>query len=207
MKVDALFVIMCIVFIFIAWVATGGPTRPIATAGPYITPVTRQGEESQGYRTIVPANPIDISSYPKQIPGKPSTISSGPDPFQRDTSTNGADVYLEHSSLGPAAPNPNQEYITLVNRGTTDVDVRNWRIKSSATGESILAGLHRFPAGNTLHIVTGREAANYEFFSQLCDRARVNCGFLNRNLEVWARTRETITLYDQNGVVVDSFSY
>lgn len=208
MKVDALFVIMCIVFIFAAWVATGGPSRPIATAGPFITPVTRPGEESQGYRTIVPANPLDTSSYPKQIAGKPAVIASGPDLYQRDTTSTGSvAIYLEHSTIGPAQGNPNQEYITLVNRGTTDVDISDWRIKSSATGASVAGGLHRLRAGDTLHVVSGRESANPDFFIQLCDRARTNCAFLNRTLELWARTRETITLYDNTGKLVDSFSY
>jgi hypothetical protein len=208
MKVDALFVIICIVFVFAAWVATGGPSRPIATAGPFITPVTRPGEESQGYRYIVPANPIDTSSYPKQIAGKPATIASGPDPYQRDTSSvSGNAIYLEHSTVGPAASNPNQEYVTIVNRGNTDVDMRDWKIESTATHDSVYAGLHRFPSGHTLHIMSGREVANQGFFAQLCNQPLTDCAFLNRNLELWAKTRETITLYDQSGRAVDSFSY
>lgn len=69
MKADALFVILCIVLLYVAWVATGGPSRPISRAGPYITPVTRPGEESQGYRLQAPANPVDPRSYPRQVTG------------------------------------------------------------------------------------------------------------------------------------------
>ena len=208
MKVDALFVIMCIVFIFAAWVATGGPSRPIATAGPFITPITRSGEVSQGYRTIVPVNPLNTGSYPRQIGGKPATIASGPDRSQRDTtsSTGGREIYIDRMTLGPAQSNPNQEYVTLVNRGTTEVDIRDWRIESSATGESV-GVLQRLGAGDTLHVVSGRESAHSTFFTQRCDEPGTTCIFLNRNLELWAKPRETITLYDETGKVLDSFSY
>jgi hypothetical protein len=85
MKTDALFVIMCIVFLFVAWVATGGPSRPISTAGPFITPVSRPGEESQGYRIQIPTNPIDASSYPRQISSGTHTATSTPrDPYERN---------------------------------------------------------------------------------------------------------------------------
>jgi hypothetical protein len=85
MKTDGLFVIMCLVFIFIAWVATGGPSRQISTAGPFITPVTRSGEESQGYKLMAPTNPIDTTSYPRQVSGHAtSTFTPTTDPYQRN---------------------------------------------------------------------------------------------------------------------------
>jgi hypothetical protein len=49
MRSDAVFFIAVLVFIFVAWVATGGPKRPISFAGPFITPVTNTGQEQQGY--------------------------------------------------------------------------------------------------------------------------------------------------------------
>lgn len=67
MKADAFFVIACLIFIFIAWIATGGPSRPISHSGPFITPVTAPGEESQGYRGTPPANPINPGAYPQVI--------------------------------------------------------------------------------------------------------------------------------------------
>lgn len=67
MKADALFVFMAFFFLFIAWVVTGGPSRSASTAGPFITPVTRSGEESQGYRITAPTNPVNTNSYPRQV--------------------------------------------------------------------------------------------------------------------------------------------
>jgi hypothetical protein len=212
MKADGLFVITCIVFIFAAWVATGGPARPISQAGPFITPITRPGEASQGYRYIVPTNPLNAGSYPRQVGGAPSTISSGA-PDASSQSGNGAgsdrrnDIGLEHSSLGPASGNPNQEYVTLVNYGAATVDVRDWRIESKATRTSIGASLHALHAGETLHLVSGRGDTESLFHKDLCEETGSICIYLNRNLEVFARSHETITLYDDTGSVVDSFSY
>ena len=86
MKADALFVIACLFMIYLAWIVTGGPSRPISKAGPYITPVTRPGEESQGYRVTPPTNPLDPESYPRQVGGR-TEIITGPTQPERRTST------------------------------------------------------------------------------------------------------------------------
>ena len=49
MKSDGLFFLGVIAFFFILWFATGGPTRPMSFAGPYITPITDVGTVSSGY--------------------------------------------------------------------------------------------------------------------------------------------------------------
>ncbi len=210
MKADGLFVIMAIVFIFIAWVATGGPTRPIATAGPFITPVTRPGEESQGYRFLVPTNPIDTSSYPKQIPGSGSTISGGKDLYTRSdagkTSASSDTTYLERSTLGPASGNPNQEYVRIVHSGGAPLSISGWRLRSKATGESVTIPQITLSKEQTLVVVSGRAEAGQLQTTTICAAGAV-CVFLNRNLEVYALTRETITLLDANNKIVDSFSY
>ncbi len=87
MKADALLVIACLVMIYVAWIVTGGPTRPISHAGPYITPITRQGEESQGYRVTPPTNPLNAESYPRQVGGAPEIISGPPQPERTTTKT------------------------------------------------------------------------------------------------------------------------
>jgi hypothetical protein len=307
MKADALLVIIVIVFIFVAWVATGGPTHPISQAGLFITPVTRTGEESQGYQLLAPANPIDTSSYPKQIPGGGTTISSGGDFYTRGTSKNastyGGQVYLEHSILGPSSGNPNQEYVSVINGSASTVTITGWRLESKATGGSgiIPAGtaLYRSGTVNTeksIALAPGDKAivgsgrspvgeafrenmcsgylAQYQAFTpeltQECPTASADvdasyhgsdaaacsafaasiprcavvtsssiggsCNsfllstlnyngcvalhqkdpefalptwhvYLNRNLELFTSSRETITLYDANGKIVDSFSY
>lgn len=46
---DAYFFLAIFLFIFVAWVATGGPQKPISFAGPFITPVTTYNDEQQAY--------------------------------------------------------------------------------------------------------------------------------------------------------------
>lgn len=92
---------MALVFIFVAWVVTGGPNHPIAHEGPFITPVTRSGEEQQGYRYLVPANPIDPGAYPKQVTGASDSGTSKPDPYQRTGSSISAPVAATSTNPDP----------------------------------------------------------------------------------------------------------
>lgn len=206
MKADALFVLSMLLFVFVAWIATGGPSRPIATAGPWITPVTRSGEESQGYRTLAPSNPINVGSYPRQVStgGGTTTISSGPSKYVRGTTAN-SPVYLEHSIVGPAHGNPNQEYISIVNTGTESVTLTGWRITSKATGATVIIPTLSVKAKGRATVVSGRSASN-QLGPGVCGTG-VNCVFLNRNLEVYASSRETITLKNTAGTTIDTFSY
>jgi len=206
MKADGLFVIMAIVLIFLAWVSTGGPSRPISQAGPFITPVTRPGEESQGYRALVPANPLDTSSYPRQIPGgSGETISNGPDNFTRGS--NGSSIYIDRSLAGPTSGNPNQEYVSIVNGSGAPVLLSGWRLVSRATGASVIIPNATIPANGTLTVVSGRESANQAYHQNLCESSSDACVYLNRNLELFATDHETITLISAGGVAVDAYSY
>ena len=88
MQADGLFVITCLFFLFAAWVATGGPARPISQQGPFITPVAQPGQGQQGYRLLAPTNPIDSASYPRQIGSTdPLSTSSQPDAYTRSATT------------------------------------------------------------------------------------------------------------------------
>jgi len=88
MKLDALLVIVCIIFIYAAWVVTGGPARAFSQQGPFITPITRPGEEQQAYRNTAPGNPLNPDAYPTQVKG---TITNTPDTYTR-TSTSSSDA-------------------------------------------------------------------------------------------------------------------
>lgn len=97
MKADAVLVLACLLMIYVAWVVTGGPTRPISTAGPYITPVTRPGEESQGYRVTPPVNPLEPGAYPRQVGGAPAVIgrpAAEPRPTTNTTNTTNGSIDL-----------------------------------------------------------------------------------------------------------------
>jgi hypothetical protein len=94
MKADALLVIACLVMIYVAWIVTGGPSRPISKAGPYITPITRSGEQSQGYRVTPPTNPLNPESYPRQVGGETPVITGPVQPGHATTESSGSvDLY------------------------------------------------------------------------------------------------------------------
>lgn len=87
MKEGIVLTIVVIVFLYAAWVATGGPSRAMSTAGPWITPVMRPGEEQQGYRTTAPVNPVDPSAYPRQVGNVDARIQV-PHTYSRENSGN-----------------------------------------------------------------------------------------------------------------------
>lgn len=87
MKADVFLVLASILFIYVAWIVTGGPNHPISKAGPYITPITRSGEESQGYRVTPPANPLNKDAYPRQVGGATEVINRT-DSYARERNTN-----------------------------------------------------------------------------------------------------------------------
>ncbi len=204
MKVDGLFLLVCLIFLFVAWFATGGPSRPIASAGPWITPLTRSGEESQGYRTVAPANPVNRDAYPRVPSGSPSTISSG----ETNTRSGSGSVYIDRSMYGPASGNPNSEYVALVNASSSAVSVSGWRLSSKATGASItIPATSPIVSNGRTAIVSGRKSANDAYKDGSCAQSASACVYLDRNLEMYAASKETITLTNASGKVVDSFSY
>jgi hypothetical protein len=213
MKADGLFVIVVIFFIFAAWVATGGPTRPISQAGPFLTPVQRPGEESQGYRYLVPTNPINTASYPTQVTGagNTETISSGTDSYTPTSGTSGA--ALERSIIGPIASDANQEYIRIENNGTSPLTITGWLITSRATGAAVSIPTDpsgkaiSIKSGESVTIGTGRSSFPAAFHQSLCESSSENCVFLNRSIEAYGNDTDTITLRNTKGVIVDTFSY
>ena len=87
MKEGIFLTIIVVVFLYAAWVATGGPARQIPKEGPFITPVTRSGEEQQGYYDTAPTNSVDPEAYPRQVGGYEERVGV-PDGYER-TDTDG----------------------------------------------------------------------------------------------------------------------
>ncbi len=201
MKADGLFVITAIIFIFVAWVATGGPTRPIARQGPFITPVTRSGEESQGYRGLAPTNPINSGSYPRQIGGATATISKGDAYTRTSDSSSGSSVYIERSSVGPHTTDPNREYISIVNSGFATTTAAGWTLTSKSSGASATIPPFTLLPRAKITIVTGTASQN-----GVCS-VGASCISLGQSQELYASSTETIILKNGTGSLVDTYSY
>lgn len=136
MKGDGLFFLGIIAFFFILWYATGGPTRPISFAGPYITPITDIDTVQEGY-----GDPN--ASFGDSIWGSITDIERTVANMQRDASdlrAFGTASPLEgkvriSGTGGTSEEDPNQEYVTLYVAGDSPIDITGWTLVSGATGK------------------------------------------------------------------------
>jgi hypothetical protein len=136
---DFFFFLAIFFFIFIAWIATGGPTRPISFAGPYITPVTNVGVTQVGYGPQVQG----VSGSASAVGGTVSSIQRSIDDLRGQVANgdtvNNPSPYRGQVSIGwgsnVSATNPDQEYISIRLDGNakSPVDITGWRVQSTVT--------------------------------------------------------------------------
>lgn len=156
MKSDGIFFLGVLTFFFILWYATGGPTKPISFAGPYITPITDVDTVQQGYGDDVNtswsssfgsswsggniwSSITNIESNIASLQRRSSDIRAFGEasPFEGLVTVSGTGgVYSEDEDL---------EYITLRASGNQAVDITGWRLVSGASGKSA-----RIPEGASL---------------------------------------------------------
>jgi hypothetical protein len=125
MQDSPLIIIAFLIFLFVLWVYTGGPTRPISFAGPYLTPVTTSGDESEGY--YADADRAFWRSFERSVPG--ASRSSGTVP----AATGGVRI----AGGDPDAEDSGTESIELVNGGSVPVAITGWVLQSARTGVSV----------------------------------------------------------------------
>ncbi len=141
---DAWFFIGVFVFIFIIWIATGGPTHPISFSGPFLSAPSPLGsgtyiglphaEFGIGNSNVQLPNPDTGGSYSSVTSGTTlSGVSFGPPSSYRGL------VTLSHYVSG-AAGDPQQEYVTisLSSDATSPVTLSGWSLESDATGNSVV---------------------------------------------------------------------
>ncbi|MES2225473.1 MAG: hypothetical protein V4480_01550 [Patescibacteria group bacterium] len=152
MKSDFVLFLAILIFIFVLWLYTGGPTHPISFAGPYLTPVTTSGGQSQAY-----GNPSDLSggSFLHSLSsgfGKSgslggdtsgsSNISSVPagdqSPYAGKVHINGGD---------PSATSVRQEYLALQSAsGSGNINITGWQLVSTQSGaQAVIRAGERIP--------------------------------------------------------------
>ncbi|MBU6490995.1 hypothetical protein KGQ25_02480 [Patescibacteria group bacterium] len=143
MKHEAWFFFGVFLFIFIIWVAIGGPTRPIAFSVPALPQPSTSGG---GTYLSLPRAPYGIGDSNVSLPGSsngesvpsntetllPSFIGSGfgsVSPYRTVVSMN-------HYVSGAGAENPEDEYVEITVSGSAGVpvDLSGWTLESDATG-------------------------------------------------------------------------
>jgi hypothetical protein len=142
MKSDAFFFIGIFLFIFVVWVASGGPSRPISFSGPYLKPITDTGTRAEAYG-VLPE--IKLGSAERSVSGSVGGIRDSlselrdqveelqelgePSPY-RDM------VTIQHSTSGVRSNFAAREYITLSvgNKAKEPINISGWRLVSGASG-------------------------------------------------------------------------
>lgn len=134
MRGDLFFFLGIFVLIFIVWVSTGGPSRPISFAGPYLNPIQTTGSTATPY-----GDPTKFSSINSNVTVTPSSIKVA----AGDSPTRGA-VTLSRDSFGAQVSDPKSEYVivNLSMASQATVSTAGWRLVSKESGRAAL-----FPQG------------------------------------------------------------
>jgi hypothetical protein len=155
MQHDALFFVGIFIFIFLVWVATGGPNHPISFQGPFLSSPTTGGNVTtyslpQANFALGNSNADlpQISAYPSGASGSVSGsllgISGQTDQLEQQVKAAAAFgvpspyrglVTISKNQSGPASSDPKQEYIEIdVSRqATAGIDITGWKLESVVT--------------------------------------------------------------------------
>jgi hypothetical protein len=149
MQHDAWFFIGVFVFIFIVWVATGGPTHPISFAGPYLSQPAPLGS---GTYIGFPHAPFGLGSTNVQLPNPDTGSTYSPDTGSNSSGNPGplgnvsfgppssyrGSVTMSHYVSGAGSSNPDNEYVTisLSSSASAPVTLTGWSLESDATGNA-----------------------------------------------------------------------
>jgi hypothetical protein len=126
---DGFFFLGILILIFVVWVASGGPSRPISFAGPYLNPITQTGTSASAY-----GDPSAYSSVNTTIgigPGGVSTSGTGVASFSRNT-----------SGLVGTDPDWRYFFVYASQSQKAPVSTAGWKIVSAGTGRTVA-----FPQG------------------------------------------------------------
>lgn len=143
MEHDAWFFIGVFVFIFLMWVATGGPLHPLSFAGPGLSQPSPIGG---GTYLSLPRAPLGIGSGNVTLPdvsggfGSSGSGSTGTGGGATGVYTNPSPyrglVVMNHGVSSAGAADPTSEYIQLYvpSSAGSAVDISGWQLVSQVTG-------------------------------------------------------------------------
>ena len=196
----------CILFLFVLWVYAGGPNNPISFSGPYITPITSPGSTQSGYGYGPSANTFFKSANTGSRSGNVNVIDSARSPFADD-------IRIGYSD--PRARNARDEYMVVHLDSDKDIDITGWQLVDADNGNHVIIphgsrGSSSSKRDMTLsvdyrdaYIVSGSRSS--DAVKNSIDGAWH--AYLGKNSDIWNDDSDTITLLDQNGKVVDQYSY
>lgn len=197
MQSDIFFFVAVLAFFFVAWLAGGGPSKPISWAGPYITPITNVGQSQEGYGDTSWVRGITVTGTlpgvrQEELRNNVADLQSKLSSLQKETNKENligakSPYYGQVRIVGgnPQATDPDQEYITLqmTSSASEELTLSGWRVQSVATdfGATIGAG-DALPSGADVresnkitlrpgeqaYVITGESPLGGSFKENMC---------------------------------------
>lgn len=139
---DAWFFIGVFVFIFLIWIATGGPLRPLAFTGPTLA---QPGILGGGTYLQLPRAPFVIGNTSTSFPGSSNTSGNielpsfvGGTPFGTPSPYRDI-VRMSHYVSGASSEDPKNEFIeiSIAQNAGVPVDLTGWSLSSAASGNTV----------------------------------------------------------------------
>lgn len=190
-------------FLFVLWVYTGGPNNPISFAGPYITPVSAPGVAQVGYG---PSANQYLKSANIQPHAVATVVNSAHSPYV-------SDLNISYSDF--RSSDPRTEYVHVHLNSDREVDITGWQLVGAKSGTHVTIptgkrggsssdrDIRLSPDYRDAYIVTGSRGTD-PLKSMYGDAWHTSLGIRS---DIWPDDTDTITLLDQNGKVVDQYSY
>lgn len=142
MEHDAWFFIGVFVFIFLIWIATGGPLHQLAFTGPRLA---QPGVLGGGTYLQLPRAPFSIGNATVSLPGSSNgeSVSAAPASLAGGSDLGPLSPYrgivrMNHYVSGAGSPDPGNEYIeiSVAQNAGVPVNLSEWTLKSDATGDA-----------------------------------------------------------------------
>ena len=147
MRNDLFFFFGVFFFIFVIWAGTGGPSRPISWAGPFLNPPAPLGS---GTAYFLPSAGFSISAFAGSLGNLPRQVQQAAEDVGElekqlaeakkfgEPSVYRGLVTVERYSSGPIATTAKDESVSirLSSRATENVRIDGWKLVSSVTGQS-----------------------------------------------------------------------
>lgn len=150
MKNDALFFAGILLIIFVTWVATGGPSRPVSWAGPFLTPLGPGQTGGEGYGALstgirIGGSGISLGSGSRTPAQTLTSAERELEALKRqlaeqqrfgEPSIHRGVVVIQKSSSGPKRTQARDEsiIITVSRQAKEPITISGWRIGSAVTG-------------------------------------------------------------------------
>lgn len=124
------FLLAVIVFFFCLWLIGGGPHKSIYTQGIFITPITHEGDQQEGY------GPQITLKRTVTLPGGGYITASTTNGAPNNSSLIGKVAIVRTTQSSSA--NPNQQFLEfiLTSNAASPVNINGWKFISAATGDS-----------------------------------------------------------------------